>query len=129
MAGEEYRLPRLRAACEVARVAAPRVVEGDLRTDLPALAAQAPADATLVVFHTAVLAYVRDPDDRRAFAESAARAGAVWIANEGPRNIPGAPELSGAHPDPAAFLLCVDAEPTAWTDGHGTWIDWIAPTT
>jgi hypothetical protein len=126
--GEEYRLPNLRAACDVARVVSPRVVEGDLRTDLPALAAQAPADATLVVFHTAVLAYVRDPGDRAAFARSVAGAGAVWIANEGPRSIPGAPDLTGAHPDPAAFLLCVDAKPTAWTDGHGTWIDWLSLT-
>jgi hypothetical protein len=125
--GEEYRLPRLRAACEVARAVSTRVVKGDLRTDVPALAAQAPSHATLVVFHTAVLAYVVDPADRVSFARSAARSGAVWIANEGPQNIPGVAEPSDAHPDPAAFLLCVDAEPMAWTDGHGTWIDWLAP--
>jgi len=124
--GEEYRLPRLRAACEVARVVSPRVVKGDLRCDLQALAAQAPPHATLVVFHTAVLAYVRDPADREGFARSVAQLGAVWVANEGARNIPGATEPREPHPDPAAFLLCVDAEPTAWTDGHGTWIDWLA---
>jgi hypothetical protein len=123
--GEEYRLPRLWAACEVARVVSPRVAEGDLRTDVPALAAQAPADATLVVFHTAVLAYVRNPGEREAFARSVADAGAVWIANEAPRCIPGVPDPGDPHPDPAAFLLCVDAEPVAWTDGHGTWIDWL----
>jgi hypothetical protein len=125
--GEEYRLPRLRAACDVARVVSPRVFRGDLRVDLPGLAAQAPAHATLVVFHTAVLAYVRDQADREAFARLVADAGAVWIANEGAHNIPGVPDLRVTHPDPAAFLLCVDAEPTAWTDGHGTWIDWLAP--
>jgi hypothetical protein len=124
--GEEYRLPRLRQACEVARVVSPRVLRGDLRTDVPALAAQAPAYATLVVFHTAVLAYVRDPGDREAFARSVADAGAVWIANEGAHNIPGVRDPMEPHPDPAAFLLCVDAEPTAWTDGHGTWIDWLS---
>jgi hypothetical protein len=123
--GEEYRLPRLRASCEVARVVSPRVVSGDLRGDVTALAAQAPADATLVVFHTAVLAYVRDQRDREAFARSVADVGAVWIANEGSHNIPGVAEPSGGHPDPAAFLLCVDREPVAWTDGHGTWIDWL----
>ncbi len=123
--GEEYRLPRLRAACEVARVVSPRVVRGDLRVDLPALAAQAPAHATLVVFHTAVLAYVRDPGDREAFARSVASAGAVWVANEGAQLIPGVPDLPEPHPDPAAFLLCVDGGPVAWTDGHGTWIDWL----
>lgn len=132
--GEEYRLPRLRAACDIARRVSPRILTGDLRTDLPALAGQAPAHATLVVFHTAVLVYVRDPADREAFARSVARAGAVWIANEGPQNIPGLDDCDPAHPDsahlahpdPAAFLLCVDAVPQAWTDGHGTWIDWLS---
>jgi hypothetical protein len=126
--GEEYRLPRLRAACDVARAVSPRVDRGDLRVDLPALAAQAPAEATLVVFHTAVLAYVRDPADRQEFARSVADAGAVWIANEGADNIPGVAEPAESHPDPAAFLLCVDADPVAWTDGHGTWIDWLSDT-
>jgi hypothetical protein len=125
--GEEYRLPRLRAACEIARAVSPRVVRGDLRVDLPALAAQAPADATLVVFHTAVLAYVRSAADREAFAQSVARVGGTWIANEGPKCIPGVTELGDVHPDPAAFLLCLDREPVAWTDGHGTWIDWLDP--
>jgi hypothetical protein len=123
--GEEDRVPRLRAACEVARAVSPRVVRGDLRTDLADLAAQAPAHATLVVFHTAVLAYVRDPGDREAFARSVAGVGATWIANEGRHNIPGAADPGRAHADPAAFLLCVDARPVAWTDGHGTWIDWL----
>jgi hypothetical protein len=127
--GEEYRVPGLRTASEVARVVAPRVVQGDLRTDLLSLAAQAPRDATLVVFHTAVLAYVRDPGDREEFARAVARLGAVWIANEGPGVIPGAPDLTGRHPDPAAFVLCVDGAPTAWTDSHGTWIEWRAADT
>ncbi|WP_052372724.1 DUF2332 domain-containing protein [Amycolatopsis taiwanensis] len=57
--GEGDRRPRLRAALEIARADPPRVVQGDLRTDLPALAAQAPPEATLVVYHTAVLMYLR----------------------------------------------------------------------
>src|SRR5580658_4347102 len=55
------RLARLRAAIQVARTDPPRIVAGDLLTSLPSLAAEAPKDATLVVFHTAVLAYVADP--------------------------------------------------------------------
>jgi hypothetical protein len=125
--GEEYRLPLLRAACELARADPPPVIAGDLRADLAALAAQAPADATLVVFHTAVLAYVRDPADRAAFAASVAELDAVWIANEGPQNIPGVPpNIVRERPAGDDFLLCVDGQPTAWTDGHGTWIDWRA---
>jgi hypothetical protein len=123
--GEEYRIPRLRAACEIARADPPRVVAGDLRTDVRELAEQAPPNATLVVFHTAVLAYVREADDRATFARSVGELGAVWIANEGPENIPGvAEETVHERPPGDDFLLCVNGRPTAWTDGHGTWIDW-----
>jgi hypothetical protein len=47
--GEGDRAQRLRAAISAARRDPPVVHRGDLLTDLPALAAQAPADATLVV--------------------------------------------------------------------------------
>jgi hypothetical protein len=107
--GEEYRIPRLRAACEIARADPPRVIAGDLRRDLGELARQAPADATLVVFHTAALAYVRDAGERAAFARSARQLGAVWIANEAPENIPGvAQEIPRERPPGDDFLLCVD---------------------
>jgi hypothetical protein len=121
--GEGRRLDLLRAAIEVARADPPRVVRGDLRTDLPALAAQAPPDATLVVFHTAVLAYVHDPDDRAAFAETVRRTGATWIANEGAGLIAG---VAPAEPWPTGgFVLARDGEPVAATDPHGAAIDWL----
>jgi hypothetical protein len=53
--GQEPRLARLRAAMHVARDVRPSVDRGNLLTDLAALAARAPADATLVIFHSAVL--------------------------------------------------------------------------
>ena len=46
-----HRRARLRAAAAVAAADPPLLVRGDLVDDLPALAARAPADATLVVFH------------------------------------------------------------------------------
>jgi hypothetical protein len=123
--GEEYRLPRLRAACEIARAHPPLVTRGDLRSDVVRLAQQAPAEATLVIFHTAVLAYVRAEEERKTFARSVRQTGAVWLANEGPGLIPGVPSSAlRESPGRDAFLLCVDGKPTAWTDGHGTWIDW-----
>lgn len=121
--GMEYRLAGLRAACEIARTVRPPLIRGDLRTDLPAVVARAPSEATLVIFHTAVLAYVPRAG-REAFAAAVAGTDAVWVANEGPRLIPGVPDLSGEQPDGDALLLCVDGRPTAWTDGHGRWINW-----
>src|SRR5205085_9354763 len=50
-----HRRARLRAAAAVAAADPPLLVRGDAVDDLPALAAKAPAGATLVVFHTSVL--------------------------------------------------------------------------
>ena len=63
-------------------------MSGDLLTALPMLAAEAPANATLVVFHTAVLAYVADPGARAAFARTVGDLNAVWISNEAPSVFP-----------------------------------------
>ena len=81
--GEGHRLELLRAATEVAKLDPPALFRGDLCHDLPSLAAQAPSNATLVVFHTAVLAYVPDRRERAAFAETVGELDAVWVANEG----------------------------------------------
>ncbi|GAB2990585.1 DUF2332 domain-containing protein [Amycolatopsis acidiphila] len=123
--GEEARLPRLRTALEIARRDPPPVHRGDLRSDFAALAAEAPRDATLVVFHTAVLIYLREPADRSAFAETVAASGAVWLANESPRSIPGVAAEHDAVLARDGFVLARDGEPIAWTDPHGTWIEWL----
>lgn len=123
---QPHRLTRLRAAIGIARADPPRIVAGDLLTALPALAAEAPRDATLVVFHTAVLAYVADPDARAGFARAMRDLGVVWISNEAPGVFPdSAAKLTARGPN-GAFLLAVNGEPVAWTDPHGAWIDWIA---
>ena len=121
--GEGDRLALLRQALAVAREDPPRVLRGDLLRDLPALAAQAPADATLVVFHTAVLAYVADAAARAAFAETVREVGAIWVSNEQP----GLLDRASGDPWPRGrFLLCRDGRPVAWTDPHGTAVDWLA---
>jgi hypothetical protein len=124
--GEGARLELLRGAIDVARVEPPSIIRGDLRHDLPALASQAPGDATLVVFHTAVLAYLPDPDERAAFVETVGGLDAVWVANEAPGLLargrqPREPWPSGFDP----FLLTRDGKPIAWTDPHGTSIEWL----
>jgi hypothetical protein len=120
------RLAGIQAAIAIARTDPPRVIAGDLLTALPAVASEAPRDATLVVFHTAVLAYVADPAARAGFARTVRDLGSVWISNEAPGVFPDiAAKLGGPRPN-GAFLLSVNGEPTAWTDPHGAWIDWIA---
>jgi hypothetical protein len=116
------RAARLRAAIAVARNDPPRIVAGDLLTALPALAVEAPADATLVVFHTAVLAYIADPAARAGFMRTVRDLHAVWVSNEAPYVFP---DIVAKPVRRGAFLLAVDGKPRAWTDPHGAWIDWI----
>jgi hypothetical protein len=119
------RLANLRAALRIAAEARPRIVKGDLAGDtLAQLAHEAPRHATLVIFHSAVLAYVADQAERQAFAERAMRLG-TWISNEMPGVFPDIARRVGARGAAGRFLLSVDGTPVAWTDPHGASIDWI----
>jgi len=120
--GEGAREQLLQKALKVARAHVPRVAEGDLRRDLPALAAQAPKDATLVVFHTAVLAYVREKSDREAFAETVRALNAQWVSNESAEawNDPEQPPAPWGD-----FTLSLNGRALAHTDPHGTAIGWL----
>jgi hypothetical protein len=122
---EDERLAGLHGAIEVARRERPDVVRGDLRTDLRAVAADAPRDATLVVFHTAVLMYVLNADDRAAFGATVRDLGATWVANEAPGLLPGThvpAAEAAAHPQD--FLLAVDGAPVAWSHSYGRALHW-----
>jgi hypothetical protein len=118
---QQDRLARLKAAVAVAKADPPRVVQGDLSSDLAGLRAEAPADVTQVVFHTAVLAYVSDPAARAAFVGTVRESGAVWISNEAPDVLPEIAARAGTPPRAGCFLLAVDGVPVAWTDPHGAW--------
>jgi hypothetical protein len=118
------RLERLRAALRIARRDPPRVVAGDLLKDLPALIAEAPRNATVVVFHTAVLAYVPEQSDRDAFADAMMASRAVWISNEAPGVFPAmARGLDPLRMD--MFLLSRNGKPLAWSGPHGQSLDWL----
>ena len=120
------RLARFRAAVELLRRNPVRLRQGDLTTDLTELLREAPVGPTLVVFHTATLAYVRDPDARAAFASTLWENSAVWISNEAPMAFPEIAARASRPGPKGAFLLSVNGEPMAWTDPHGAWIDWLA---
>jgi hypothetical protein len=111
------RRERLHHALAVARRDPPRVVAGDLLDALPGVAAEAPADATLVVLHSAVLAYL-DAEARAAFVDLVGRLPGHWVSNEGVRVLASTAHLAA---DPAArsFVVAVDGVPRAVADPHG----------
>ncbi|MCZ1009085.1 DUF2332 domain-containing protein [Streptomyces lydicus] len=126
--GDEQRAARLSAAVEAVRAAPrPRLVRGDLLHELPALAAEAPPGATLVIFHSAALADLA-PARREEFTHlvrSLLRGrpgGGHWISHEPPSVLPWipAPALRSPHPDDARLLtLALDERPVALTGPHG----------
>jgi hypothetical protein len=124
--GQEARFANLRAALRVTAAEGPRMVAGDLTGDaLPALCREAPRGATIVVFHSAALAYVQ-PAARRAFAERVSSLCDVWISNEAPGVFP---EIARAASPPikcGSFLLSVNNRPVGWADPHGVSLNWIA---
>ncbi|WP_408635623.1 DUF2332 domain-containing protein [Phytohabitans suffuscus] len=119
-----HRRDRLRAAAAIAAADPPTLHHGDLVDDLPRLAAQAPADATLVVFHTSVLYQV--PTERRTlFVDLVRELPGHWIAVEAPDVL----SYEGLPPAPDKALhnvLALDGTPLAWTRGHGQAMAWLA---
>jgi hypothetical protein len=82
----------------------------------PPGAAQAPADATLVIYHSSVL-YQVAPDRREQFAGTVRGLGAAWLSSEAPGVLPGtaAPAL-----DDQMCVLARDGRVIAYADSHGT---------
>jgi hypothetical protein len=120
--GEAGRRERLAAAIETARRNPPPLHRGDLLTDLVPLARQAPPGATLVIYHSAVLAYVA-PEQRGQFAATVRGLDASWLSNEAPGILPG---VASPERDSESFVLVLDGtQALALTDGHGTWVEWL----
>jgi hypothetical protein len=121
---ETERFAILDRAVAIARRERARIVRGDLLTDVKAMAADAPADATLVIFHSAVLAYVAE-EQRGAFVDAvrqvAAQRPTVWLSNEGPRVVVDVPVPAGSIP----FVLARDGVALATTSPHGDWLAWL----
>ncbi len=120
------RLDRLTAAMAIARRARPTVTHGNLLQDLERIAAEAPKNATLVIFHTAVLSYVATQSERQAFAKTVRALDAHWISNEAPTVFPEHATGALSAPQPDAFLLALDGKPLAWTGPHGQSIHWFS---
>jgi hypothetical protein len=119
------RAERLDRALDVVAADPPRLDAGDLLVDLPKLLADAPANATLVVFHSAVLAYL-DQEQRSRFTDVMRAVKGIrdvhWVSNEAPGVISGA----DLNPRPRGrFILAHDQVPIAVTGPHGHSLAWL----
>ncbi|MGN8050871.1 DUF2332 domain-containing protein [Curtobacterium sp. 22159] len=116
--GQEERRQRLDAALRIASDETVHIRSGDLVDSIGHAIADAPSDAHVVVFHSAVLVYV-DEDRRRRFeALMRSRPDVSWISNEGERVLP---RVAERLPRPAggSAVLAVDEEPVAFVGPHG----------
>ena len=130
---QDFRRERLRRAIAIAQADPPLLVAGDLNDQLPALAARAPSDASLVVFHSAVMAYL-DAEARDRFRATMARLavdrGCHWLSNEGHTVIIQAdgssvvPEMDESRLR-GRFLLLHNGKPTAIAGPHGQSLEWL----
>lgn len=130
---QDFRRERLRRAIAIAQQDPPLLVAGDLNEQLVSLADQAPPDATLVVFHSAVMAYL-DASQREAFRATigtlAAERGCHWLSNEGHTVLAQAdgsvvvPEMDDSRLQ-GRFLLLQDGVPVAIAGPHGQTLEWL----
>nr|BFD90285.1 DUF2332 domain-containing protein [Kitasatospora sp. Xyl93] len=123
---QTHRLDRLRGAVRVARAEPPLLVRGDLNATVRELVARAPAGATPVVFHSAVLAYL-PPEAREEFAATMRGLPGHWISNEAVSVLPSVARRL-PRPAPAGsglFALALDERPVAFTGPHGQSLDWF----
>lgn len=126
---QEERREQLGHAIALARAEPPDLRRGDLLEELPGLVAEAAAHGPVVVFHTAVIAYLTDPERVRfhdlmtaLVSEGACR----WVSNEAKRVLPRVTATGPAVPEElATFVLGVDGRAVAWTHGHGRTMTWL----
>ncbi|WP_150245604.1 DUF2332 domain-containing protein [Nocardiopsis quinghaiensis] len=118
---EARRRERLRAAARVAAQDPPLVVAGDLVEQLHRVVERVPEEARLVVFHSAVLAYL--PAGRRdAFVSAVRGLEGHWVSNEGWRVLP---DLVGPRPEvDGDFTVALDGRVVAFAGEHGQRLTW-----
>jgi hypothetical protein len=130
---QTQRLQRFRAAVEGARAAPPRLIQGDLLDDLPALLDGLPADAHAFVFHSWVLTYVARERRGRlgAIVAEASRSRPVsWFSAEAPGVVAGldAPPSEDVGLTVLGLVMArsgdVQRRILGTSHPHLAWIDW-----
>ncbi len=110
-ADQPERVARLDAALAIAAEHPPGIVEGDATELLPSLIARSPADSQVVVFHTAVLAYLPEghPELLRELSSSVTYVTAEHASVQG------------------RFHLAIDGVEVGTAHPHGKWLAWGSP--
>lgn len=124
---QDDRRTRLERAIEIAAAEPPDLVRGNLLEEVPTLLDTMPSQATVVVFHSAVIAYLEEAD-RRQFAammrDLVADGRCHWVSNEGPNVLPEVTS-TGPTPEEPCFVLGLDGRSVGFAHGHGAWLDWL----
>ncbi|MFT3872643.1 MAG: DUF2332 domain-containing protein [Nocardioides sp.] len=127
---QQRRLVTLAHAIEIASAAPPHLVRGDLLEELTGQVEIARGFGTVVVFHSAVIAYL-EPTDRLRFdammRQLVAQGECHWVSNEGKNVLPSITATGPAIPaDRQTFVLGIDGQMVAETHGHGRAMRWTA---
>ncbi len=115
---------RLHAAAAIVASDPPLIVAGDLNSRLLEVAGLAPVECTLVVFHTAVLAYLDGPSRSR-FVRLVRELPGHWLSVEARSIVPGIAVRDDVENDSTDFVLALDGEQRAWAHPHGRTIRWM----
>nr|WP_314844964.1 DUF2332 domain-containing protein [uncultured Microbacterium sp.] len=122
--GETGRERRVTAALDIAAADPPSIIAGDASDRLEALAADAPADATLVVTTPGVLVHIpREP--RTALVAAIRRLPARWVTIDPPALLDVWRPAISAQEWPG-FAVALDGEVRAAADPLGRWWEWRA---
>lgn len=109
---------RLRAAAKIVSDDPPHLMQGDISRAIPELLDLAPSGATLVVFHSAVLAYLSSDGRQRFAKQMLARDDVTWISNEAPGVFPFITDQVERSVG-GRTILAVDGKPVALVGPHG----------
>lgn len=131
----EDRRARLAAACGAVADEPVDLVRGDLLRALDEAvgrARDAAPEATVVVLHSAVIAYL-DAEGRGRWPEVVTDAlgrvradggRAHWVSNEGPGVLPEVAATARCGPVPSDFCLALDGQSLGWSHAHGRHLTW-----
>ena len=119
------RLDRLSSALSMVAAERPRIDTAHAIDGLANLVGAASTGCTVVVFHSAVLAYLA-ADERSRFTdmlqELRRRAAVEWISNEGAGVVPGTDVIDRSD---GRFVLSHNGSPIALTGPHGQSLTWL----